>query len=562
MPLGGRVIKQSLVTLFVIFFSVFCADKLSANQNPSSQLPITLNQNWTVCVEHNSPNEVSCRSLPKVGSIETVFENFNGYAIYRTSFSLENNLEQHPLSLFIPHLRDADKVYLNGELVGQTGSFPPSFEKATLYSRTYPLPSKQLKFGKAASNELVISVYNHARQGGISGGPPIINTTAVIYDEQIGAEGLLMLYVGIMLIIAAVQIFYFVAQPQSRDHLYFAAFCACEAVYILTYSNFAFQSGLHLNTIFRANIVLFGVLTLLFYLFLTHFFKCQIPKWFTIPIVTLLIVISLITVFIPIDHIYDIVHLLQALSIFVLVPFYLYLFYRAISEKLPYAKLMAWALCIFILAVVFDILVDLQVIPSFMNELEGLLSPIFLIGIFLILTLILIHKHLQYYRYATYDYLTNCLRRSAFVERLTEELFRIHRSEDVIVLALLDIDDFKQINDKYNHIMGDNILRTVATRTHDVLREFDLLGRYGGDEFIIAAQVSDQHDALQLLKRIHKNITEEPIIRDNKKTINVSVTIGGITTDPKHSATAEELIELADEILVKGKIKQKGRVHI
>ena len=88
------------------------------------------------------------------------------------------------------------------------------------------------------------------------------------------------------------------------------------------------------------------------------------------------------------------------------------------------------------------------------------------------------------------------------------------------------------------------------------------LGRYGGDEFIIAAQVSDQQDALQLLKRIHKNITEEPIIRHNKETITVSVTIGGITTNLRHSATAEELIELADEILVKGKIKQKGRVHI
>lgn len=141
-------------------------------------------------------------------------------------------------------------------------------------------------------------------------------------------------------------------------------------------------------------------------------------------------------------------------------------------------------------------------------------------------------------------------------------MHRIHRSENLLVLALLDLDNFKQINDQYNHIVGDNILRAVATRTSDALREFDLLGRYGGDEFIIAAQVASEQDASQLLKRVHTSITEKPVINGDDKPLYVTVTIGGVTSDPKSSTTAEELMEQADDILVKGKIKQKGRVHI
>ncbi|WP_156768949.1 GGDEF domain-containing protein [Kangiella sediminilitoris] len=536
----------------------------SNEQTPPQALPLKLESNWALCVDvaTDDNDKTDCKVQKRLGAIEDSFPDYDGMAIYTNKFRLEKAAKNLQLSLSIPHLRDADEIYLNGKLLGQTGRFPPDFEKATLYSRNYPIPNNYLLYGKEQANELVIKVYNHARQGGMSSGIPTINETTTIQDTLIAHEGLLMLYVGLMLIISAVQFFYFAAQKQNRDHLYFGLFCIGEAVYILTYSHFIFASGVHLNIIFRLNILLFGVLTLLFFLFLTNFFKCKVSKWFRLPLIWLLSLISLAAVFIHIDSIYHIVHLLQAISIVVLIPFYFYLFYQAIKDKLPYARLMAWTIVVFIGAVLFDFMVDLQLVPTFMSGLEGLVSPIFIIAIFIVITLILIHKHWQYYRNATYDYLTNCLRRSSFIERLNEELHRIHRSEDTMVLALIDIDYFKQFNDQHNHLTGDLVLRTVAKRTKDTLREFDLLGRYGGDEFIVAAQVSDEHDAFQLLKRIHNNITQEPIVLQNKAPVSISVTLGGVTTNPQIATTAEELIEQADEILVKGKVKQKGRVHI
>lgn len=555
------IIKLTFVILGLTILSIFYADSLYASSTSTNKLPLILESNWTLCINEKN-SKVSCQSQETISAIESNFEGYDGEALYHTTFSLDLKHQYTALSLYIPHLRDADKVFLNNQLIGKSGQFPPHFQKATLYSRNYPLPNNILRFGTEQQNNLVVRVYNHTRQGGFSGQAPTIDTTKKVEAFELEAESLLMLFIGIMIIIATVQLFYFAAQTESKDHLYFGLFCIAEALYILTYSQFIQTTGIELNTIFRFNVSLFGILTLLFLTFMTCFFKYRAHRWFYWSLIALLAALSLVSLIIPINHIYAVVYWLQILSGFVLAPFYLYLFYRAIKEGLAYSKLMASTLGLFIVAVIVDFLVDLQVIPPLMGKFQGLLSPLFLIGIFIVLTLILIHKHWHYYQDATYDYLTNSLRRSAFTERLNEELQRIHRNNGTLVLALLDLDDFKQINDKYNHIVGDTILRTVAKRAHRELRDFDLLGRYGGDEFILAAQVSDQHDAFQFLKRVHNSITERPIITNDKDAITISVTIGGVTTVPGSTKLAEDLVEQADEILVKGKIKQKGRVHI
>lgn len=545
----------------MVFLSIFYADSLYAAAPTKSQLPLMLDHDWTLCINIGQ-SKIDCQQQSTLAAIEQTFNNYDGEALYHTRFQLDDSLVNTTLSLYIPHLRDADKVFLNGQQIGQSGQFPPNFQKATLYSRSYSLPNNILHYGADQENKIVVRVFNHVRQGGFSGKAPIIDTTKNIRLLELEEESLLMLFIGIMIIIATVQLFYFAAQTESKDHLYFGLFCIAEALYILSYSQFIQTTEIEFNTIFRFNIALFGILTLLFFLFMTCFFKYHAHRWFYWSLIGLLVSLSIIPLLIPIDHIYSVVYLLQILSAFVLAPFYLYLFYRAIKENLAYTKLMAWTLGLFIIAVIVDFLVDLQVIPPVMGKFQGLLSPLFLIGIFIVLTLILIHKHWRYYQDATYDFLTNSLRRSAFTERLNEELQRIHRNNSTLVLALLDLDDFKQINDKYNHIVGDTILRTVARRAHRELREFDLLGRYGGDEFILAAQVSDQHDAFQFLKRVHSSITETPIMTNDKLEITISITIGGVSTTTGYTKSAEELIEEADEILVQGKIKQKGRVHI
>ncbi len=128
MPIGGRVIYRLLFTLLLCILSLLSADKLSANPIPATP-HIELNDYWTLCVKDESQRSVECETQETVGSIEHNFDNFNGFAIYKTDFTLDDTYQNTPLTLYIPHLRDADKVFLNGKLIGQTGQFPPNFEK-------------------------------------------------------------------------------------------------------------------------------------------------------------------------------------------------------------------------------------------------------------------------------------------------------------------------------------------------------------------------------------------------------------------------------------------------
>lgn len=544
-----------------IFLLLFSCSLNAAQEYSVQQLPSEFKGDWQVC-RYTTPenNQYDCSSTNVPGPIEEAFPEFDGLAFYRTTFTISNEFKHQSLAIYIRQIRDADKLYINGHLIGQTGTFAPNFEKATLYQRLYPIPSNILNYDQ--SNELLIKVYNHARPGGISVSAPIIDSVHNIYQITATQEALLMIFIGMIILIAAVQFFYYLAQPENRENLLFAVLCIFESLYLLTYSQSALESGIHLTIIFRVNILLFSILTVNFFLFVSYFFKQSIP-WLIKCVLALTLLMGIVSVTVlPVDWIYHILLAIQLISVLILVPYYFYIFYQAYRQKMPYAGLMSKVLALYIITAIIDFAIDQQLLPLFVSGIAGLLSPIFLITVFIAITFILIHKHWLYYRHATYDYLTNCLRRSSFEQRLAEEIHRIHRTGQSIVVALIDIDNFKHINDTHNHLVGDKVLQEVVNRTRASLRDFDLLGRYGGDEFIVAAEVSDKKDATQLLKRIHRNISSHPVIDKNDESIAISITIGAVVAEASDLVTALQMIEEADQILVSGKVKQKGHVHI
>lgn len=544
-----------------IFLLLFSYSVSAAQEYSVEQLPVHFEGEWQIC-RYTIPenNHYDCRFIKVPGSIEQVFPEFDGLAFYRTFFTLSSELEHQALAIYIRQIRDADKLYINGHLIGETGQFAPNFEKATLYQRLYPIPSNLLKFNQ--KNELVIKVFNHARPGGMVMSAPVIDSVKSLYQNTATQESLLMIFVGMVLLISAVQIFYYLAQPEHRENLLFAVLCIFQSIYLLTYSQAALDSGINLTSIFRINMLLFAILTVNFFLFVSHFFKHSIPPLIKMVLaLTLLMGIVSVTI-LPIDWIYYVLDIIQLMSVFILVPYYFYIFYQAKRQELPYASLMTKVLALYIFTALIDFAIDQQWVPLFITGIAGLLSPIFLITVFIAITFILIHKHWHYYRHATYDYLTNCLRRSSFEQRLAEEIHRIHRTGQSIVVALIDIDNFKHINDEYNHLAGDKVLQQVVNRTRASLRDFDLLGRYGGDEFIVGAEVSDKKDATQLLKRIHKMIVRKPVIHKDGQSININITIGAFVAEASDLVTALQMIEQADDILVSGKVKQKGHIHI
>ena len=124
------------------------------------------------------------------------------------------------------------------------------------------------------------------------------------------------------------------------------------------------------------------------------------------------------------------------------------------------------------------------------------------------------------------DPLTGLLNRRAFDERLDLEIQRAQRYQRPLSLLFIDIDHFKQVNDRHGHVVGDEVLRAVATVLKDGLRATDAACRYGGEEFAVILVETDRHEAFSIAERIRLAAENNRIEQlDKSATISVGVSV-------------------------------------
>jgi len=153
------------------------------------------------------------------------------------------------------------------------------------------------------------------------------------------------------------------------------------------------------------------------------------------------------------------------------------------------------------------------------------------------------------------DSLTGVFNRRYYLERFREELERSERFNYVFSCLMVDLDYFKTFNDRYGHIVGDAILREVSKTIQENIRQVDLLGRFGGEEFSIILSETDKEAALFAAERIRRAIGERRIrVYDEELKVTVSI---GVSTYPADSKEIEKLIDAADAALYRA--KQAGR---
>jgi diguanylate cyclase (GGDEF)-like protein len=148
------------------------------------------------------------------------------------------------------------------------------------------------------------------------------------------------------------------------------------------------------------------------------------------------------------------------------------------------------------------------------------------------------------------DSLTGIYNRKHFIELANADIKRAVRMDKVIYTAMIDIDFFKVINDTFGHATGDIVLRKTADIIHQTIRSYDLLGRYGGDEFIIMFSDIDNTEAYKMVERIRKNIENSVIDHDNNE-IKLTISIG--LAKFNKTDTLETAIKNADESLYTAK---------
>ncbi|MCS7263900.1 MAG: diguanylate cyclase [Armatimonadetes bacterium] len=154
------------------------------------------------------------------------------------------------------------------------------------------------------------------------------------------------------------------------------------------------------------------------------------------------------------------------------------------------------------------------------------------------------------------DSLTGIANRRHLEWRLNEEVERAKRYHYQLSALMLDIDNFKQINDTYGHIIGDLVLQQIAQRLKGSLRRTDFLARYGGEEFVVLAPQTSSERAIILAERLRRVILESPMYVTDNLSLHITVSIG-VAVFPEHAQNESDLIQAADLALYKA--KQTGR---
>ena len=152
---------------------------------------------------------------------------------------------------------------------------------------------------------------------------------------------------------------------------------------------------------------------------------------------------------------------------------------------------------------------------------------------------------------ATHDIPTGIWNRGALLDLLRREIERASRSQSSTGLLMLDLDHFKKVNDTYGHLAGDVVLREVAHRISEVVRSYDLVGRYGGEEFLVVLPDCDTDQALQSAERIRAVIAGCPVLAAGAE-ILVTASIG-VTVTTASTVAEKEILAIADTALYAAK---------
>ena len=158
---------------------------------------------------------------------------------------------------------------------------------------------------------------------------------------------------------------------------------------------------------------------------------------------------------------------------------------------------------------------------------------------------------------ATHDALTGLLNRRAILARLAQEISRAKRDDGALSVAMCDLDHFKLVNDTHGHQVGDEVLVAFSNRFRGKLRDYDCVGRYGGEEFLVIAPVPAAQKGGSVFERLRASVAHGPI-ETKAGAVRITVSIG--VASGTGQSTVDALLAAADDALYRAKAEGRNRV--
>ena len=171
----------------------------------------------------------------------------------------------------------------------------------------------------------------------------------------------------------------------------------------------------------------------------------------------------------------------------------------------------------------------------------------------------LMQARVQMEALAMHDGLTGLLNRRAIEEYAEAEFNMADRKKQAMSVILLDIDHFKNVNDRFGHKFGDVVLRQVAQTLKEDLRNYDRVGRWGGEEFLLILPDTELKDAITVAERLRSKIAVVQITLENGETFSIHISLGTACTSGQFQSLAK-LIDAADQALYQAKQSGRNRV--
>jgi len=164
-------------------------------------------------------------------------------------------------------------------------------------------------------------------------------------------------------------------------------------------------------------------------------------------------------------------------------------------------------------------------------------------------------------RQANFDALTGLVNRRHFLEKAESEIARSKRYGGELSLIMFDIDHFKRVNDTHGHHVGDQVLRHVAETTRNCIRNIDIAGRIGGEEFVILLPQTDLDHAAEAAERLRTAMETSEIVLENGSHLIVTVSLG-VVTQCDRSDALDELLKRADTAMYQAKQNGRNRLSV
>lgn len=153
---------------------------------------------------------------------------------------------------------------------------------------------------------------------------------------------------------------------------------------------------------------------------------------------------------------------------------------------------------------------------------------------------------------ATHDHLTGVWNRAGILDILQRECARMTRAKGAVAVVMADIDHFKEVNDTYGHLAGDDVLREVVRRMQSSVRSYDSIGRYGGEEFVIVLPDCEALSGVQQAERLRHSVGAKPV-ETSGVIIPVTLSLGVSVLSQAHPDDYQTLLRIADAALYRAK---------